>query len=71
MTYVKLVHVNPKLNEKTMWYRLIDNTNPDWYFATIWGPQGMISSKLHAVLRSEYVPVQIHEKEVQSADEFI
>ena len=56
-SYIRLVHKNPKLNEKHMWYRLIDITsvrNVDWYLATIWGPNGMISSTVHAVPRDEY-----------------
>ena len=75
MSYVKLVHTNPKLNEKTMWYRRVDiTTDGEWYLATIWGPLGMISSTVHAVPRNEYREEEVREpkqKEVETAEEFI
>jgi hypothetical protein len=70
MTYLKLVHTNPKLNEKTMWYRSVGETG-EWYLATIWGPKGMISSVVHAVPKTDYTLLKTNEEtEDQDEDEF-
>ena len=73
MTHLKLVHTNPTLNDPKMWYRLIDDTNPTWYFATIWGPNGMVNSVIHAVPKEDYrlQAVVVAEKDVTDANEFI
>ena len=73
MTYTRLVHKNPKLNEKTLWYRLIDQTSQlskEWYLCTIWGPQGMISSTVHAVPKDEYTFATQEYQEPATEEEF-
>lgn len=77
MRYTRLAHKNPKLNEKTMWYRFLEHTsNGAWYLCTIWGPQGLISSVVHAVPCEDYILNDCKEPETvpvreDASDEFI
>ncbi len=65
MTYTRLVHKNPKLNDKNIWYRLVERTdNGAWYLCTIWGPHGMINSTVHAVPCEEYLLNDYTQKDV-------
>lgn len=68
---IKLVHRNPTLNEKTRWYCLIDDSNPNWFYATIRGPEGMISSVIHAVPKTEYICEDVPQSKKPLAEEFI
>lgn len=54
MLYYRLTNKNPRLNDAKRWYRCVDDSHPDWFFATIWGTEGMISSVIHAVPKEEY-----------------
>ena len=72
MVHLKLMHKDPTLNDKNLWYRLVDDSNPDWYFCTIWGPKGMINSVVHAVLVSDYPSIiVVKEPKTNDSDEFI
>ncbi len=61
MQHIKLVHKNPKLNDKNLWYRVV-GSNDHYYFATIWGPNGMINSQMHAVPAEDFTMETVKEQ---------
>lgn len=63
----RLVHHDPKLNEPSRWYRLVDE-NEHYFFAVIWGKEGFLTSVVHAVPKSDYYVTLVKEKAVQSDD---
>lgn len=68
MKITRLVHKNPKLNNPALWYRVIDDRHPDWFYATIWGKEGIVNSTIHAVPKSDYTTEEVKEKKAKADD---
>lgn len=55
MTPRRLRHTNPKLDIKEMWYRVVaDFPQLAHILCIIAGPEGVVSSTMHAVPRADY-----------------
>ena len=55
MRHRRLVHKNPHLNEKHIWYRLVaDFPQLLHYLVVIHGVEGVVNSTVHAVPKDEY-----------------